>query len=125
MVPRDNLHRRARDFFHQIAPSTRLVTSNYVLAETVTWLTYHGMRAGALRLKAMVEAAEATNLLDTAWVTPQVHGEAWDYFERFDTQDFSFCDCTSFVLCHSRKVDFVFGFDQHFRSVGLDLQPGL
>jgi hypothetical protein len=124
LVPRDNHHRRARAFFQRIAPRTRLLTSNYVLAETVTWLAYHGLRSAALRLKEQVSAAESTSLLATAWVTPDVHDAAWDYFERFDSQDFSFCDCTSFALCRARKVDFVFGFDHRFRSMGFDLQPG-
>lgn len=124
MVSRDAHHRRAREFFREIAPRTRLVTSNYVLAETVTWLAYHGLHGSALRLREMVDAAETTRLLDVDWVTPRVHEQAWDYFQRFDDQEFSFCDCTSFVLSSSRGVDFVFGFDQHFRSMGFDLQPG-
>lgn len=123
MVPRDTYHQRARELFRDIAPRTRLVTSNYVLAETVTWLAYHGLHHSALRLRDMVVAAESTRLLDTAWITPQVHDEAWTYFERFDSQSFSFCDCTSFALCFEQKVDFVFGFDSDFRTVGLDLRP--
>ena len=123
MAPRDGQHRRARDFFHRIATSTRLLTSNYVLAETVTWLAYHGFRHSALRLKEMIEAAESTRLLEVAWATPRVDAEAWAYFERFDGQNLSFCDCASFAICHARKVDFVFGFDRDFQTAGLELRP--
>jgi predicted nucleic acid-binding protein len=124
MVQKDAYHVRAREFFREIARDTRLVTSNYVIAETATWLAYHDMRPVASRLKEMVDSAEKTNFLITAWVTPNVHADAWKLFDGWDDQDFSFCDCTSFVLSRSHGVDFVFGFDRHFRTFGLDLKPG-
>lgn len=72
----------------------------------------------------MPEAAQKLSQLTVLWVTPDQHIEAWDLLERYDDQDFSFCDCTSFVLSRSEDVDFVFGFDAHFRIAGLDLRPG-
>jgi uncharacterized protein len=62
MVPRDRHHSRARRFFRSIAPNTKLLTSNYVLAETVTWLAYQGQGQAAQRLREMVQAAEKTSL---------------------------------------------------------------
>ncbi len=100
-----------------------MLTSNYVLAETVTWLKYHGELNGALHLRQMVEAAESTKLLSVAWVTPQIHEAAWDLFEQFGDQSYSFCDCSSFILGREHNVNFVFGFDAHFRTQGFDLQP--
>ena len=47
MVQKDAYHVRAREFFREIARDTRLMTSNYVIAETATWLGYHGMRPAA------------------------------------------------------------------------------
>jgi predicted nucleic acid-binding protein len=42
--------------------------------------------------------------------------------ERF-FQDFSFTDCTSFVLVQQAEVDEVFGFDQHFLMFGFNVKP--
>lgn len=123
MVQRDAHHRRAREFFRSIARSTRLVTSNYVMAETLTWLAYHDLRPSALKFKDMVDASEQTRRLSMAWITPAIHEYAWRIFANWDDQDFSFCDCTSFVLCRERDVDFVFGFDHHFSTLGFDLRP--
>jgi predicted nucleic acid-binding protein len=123
LVPRDLHHRSARDLFRSIARETHLLTTNYVLAETVTWLAYHDAHKSALQFKDMTEAAERAGLLTTAWVMPQVHADAWRFFERFDDQDVSFCDCSSFVVCEARRVDFVFGFDKHFTMAGFDLRP--
>jgi predicted nucleic acid-binding protein len=124
LVPQDVHHARARGFFQSIAPSTQLITSNYVLAETVTWLSYHRLRRTAFTLRDMVEAAESTNLLTTTWITQQFHSEAWEFFQRFDDHEISFCDCTSFAVCRSKVVDFVFGFDRDFLLAGFDLRPG-
>ncbi len=125
LVQKDQHHAVARDFFHSIARDVRLVTSNYVLSETLTWLAYHGMRETAFRFKEMVDASEHLKRLTMAWVTEETHGYAYRIFEEWDDQDFSFCDCTSFVLARQREVDFVFGFDRHFRSLGFDLQPSV
>lgn len=123
MVPRDGHHRRAREFFREVATDTRLLTSNYVLAETTTWLAYHGLRQGALRLREMAEAALTTRLLEIIWVTPEIDEEAWRHFRRFDSRQLSFCDCASFAICESRAVDFVFGFDTDFQIAGFETRP--
>jgi predicted nucleic acid-binding protein len=120
---RDSLHRRAQAFFRQIAPDTKLVTSNYVLAETITWLTYNRYRRGALTFWDLAGESVRRGFLNMEWVTPPVQARAWEIFKRYDDQVFSFCDCTSFALCASTKVDFVFGFDSDFRTLGFDLRP--
>ena len=35
------------------------------------------------------------------------------------------CDVTSFAVVEERAIDFVFGFDHHFRMAGFDLRPGV
>jgi hypothetical protein len=71
----------------------------------------------------MVRAAGVTGLLTIIWVTRRLHAEAWEYFERFDDQQFSFFDCTNFAICRWHQVDFVFGFDRDFVIAGFDLRP--
>ena len=120
---RDKYHRRAREFFRSIAKDTKLMTSNYVVSETVTWLTYHRARPAALTFWRTIEESQRSGLLDLEWVTPAVHRQAWEFFRRYDDKALSFCDCRSFAICIERRVDFVFGFDSDFLSVGLDLRP--
>lgn len=125
MVARDQHHARATDFFRNLPPRTRLITSDLVVAETVTWLVYHGQRQAAFRLRDLLAAAEQQHFATVEWSTPARHETAWLLLERFDDQQLSFVDCISFVMCHERKVDFVFGFDDHFRAAGFDLRPGV
>jgi hypothetical protein len=123
-VQRDSRHAQARSFFRSIIDNTRLMTSNYVLGESLTFLTYRRWRRQAIELNSMIQAATRTNLLTLEWVTPAVHDQAWEIYQQYDDQLFSFCDCTSFALCLSKGADFVFGFDRDFETVGLELRPG-
>lgn len=123
MVQRDTYHTRAREFFRRIAGNTRLVTSNGVLGESITLLTYRQWRLQAIQLKKMIEAAAQTNLLTFDWVTQEVHDRAWEIYEQYDDQAFSYWDCSSFAICEARKVDFVFGFDADFQIAGFETRP--
>jgi hypothetical protein len=120
---RDSRHDLARAFFRSIVGQTRLVTSNYVLGESVTWLTYRQGRRQAVTLYSMIESALKTNLLTMEWITPAVHERAWSLYERFDDRLLSFCDCTSFALCDSGEIDYVFGFDRDFQIAGFETRP--
>ena len=122
LVSRDINHAAALRFFRSI-PKVRLLTSNYVLAETFTWLTYHGYRNAALQLNRMIGSSEKLKILSVSWVTRETHEAAWEVYTRYDDQEFSFYDCTSFVICRKEKVDFVFSFDSDFRTMGFDVRP--
>ena len=123
MVQKDSRHDLARDFFRTMIGDTRLVTSSYVLGEAVTWLTYHRGRRQALALHSMVQSAIKTNLLVMEWVTPAIYEQPWNLYERYHAQVLSFCDCTSFAICESARIDFVFGFDRDFQIAGFELRP--
>lgn len=120
--PDDHWHRPATQFFRTLT-RTKLVTSNYVIAETLTWLVHKGLQHRTPQFRRMVRDSERAGFLDILWVTRVPHDEAWDLLEQYDDQDFSFFDCTSFVLAKEAKADFVFAFDSDFRIVGLDVRP--
>lgn len=48
-----------------------------------------------------------------------------DIFQQYDDQNFSFTDCTSFVLALEHRVDEVFAFDRHSLMFGLIIKPSL
>jgi predicted nucleic acid-binding protein len=124
MVQSDRYHRQATSFFRSIAPRTHLVTSNYVLAETLTWLRYHDALSSEVKLLDAVAASEKLGYLDTEWVTRRVHDQAVELFRQYDDHALSLCDCTSFRICVNRKVDFAFGFDADFPLMGIEVRPG-
>ena len=119
----DSRHAEARAYYRTLMTGTKLVTSNYVLSESITFLTYRQRRRQALELHAMIQSAVQLNLLEVEWVTPGIHDMAWDIYLRYADQTFSFCACTSFALCRTRNVDEVFSFDGDFDVVGLRRRP--
>jgi uncharacterized protein len=97
------------------------VTSDYVADETLT----------LLRIRLGIDAAE------TWW--QQVDGSSrvrWEYvslaradkarslFFRYRDKDFSFTDCTSFILMRELKLREALTTDHHFPQAGFGIKPG-
>jgi predicted nucleic acid-binding protein len=123
VMPEDRYHRSATAAFRQLSRGTRLITTNYVLSETYTLLRSRSGHRSAVDFHRRQQDAERVRLLDIRWVDERLHRSAWDLFERYSDQPFSFVDCTSFVLAREESVDFVFGFDRDFLTMGFDLRP--
>ena len=120
----DANHTRAEAYYRsRLSQKARFLTSNYVLAETYTWLRYRVSHRRALQFHRMVSAAEQQGLLRILWVDRAVAEEAWRIFERYDDQVFSIADCTSFVLARRADVDEVFAFDDDFRIMRFLVRP--
>jgi predicted nucleic acid-binding protein len=95
-----------------------------VVAETCTWIRYHDSHAAATDFFRKVDQMVEEDALALLWVDKDVHRQAWEIFERYEDQNLSFLDCTSFVLARRLRVDFVFGFDRDFYVMNFDLRPG-
>jgi len=102
---------------------TPLVTTNYVIAETLTWFAQSRLQILSPRFRDMVDTGRRTNFLQVVWITEPVHMEAWDIFDLNPDRRFSLTDCASFVVCKREAVDFVFSFDSDFRAMGFDVRP--
>ncbi|MGH2610604.1 MAG: type II toxin-antitoxin system VapC family toxin, partial [Tepidiformaceae bacterium] len=122
--PQESDHRRAQGFYRSISEDTRLLTSNYVVAETITWLRYHLHHRAALDFQAVVDRAIERRTLRIAWVDEGVHQAGWEIFARYHDQTLSMTDCTSAVVAREARADYVFGFDSDFSILGFDVRPG-
>ena len=100
-----------------------LITSDYVLDETLTRLRYDFGHRIAMQFWEQIVQAEAAGWLVILPVGSSIWNSAIEIFARFDDQNFSFTDCSSFVLAQIEHVDEVFTFDHHFRHFGLIVQP--
>lgn len=92
-----------------------LVTSDYVVDETLTLLRARGQPAGALTLgRQFFNGTVAT----VHYLTEEELLEAWHVFEAFSDKEWSFTDCTSRVLMEKLRTERAFAFDQHFLQFG-------
>jgi len=120
----DKYHHQAKSHYLQLLKKkTDFLTSNYVLAETYTWLRYHISHRYAVRFHEMVTSAEKLRTLEILWVDRALADLAWEIFEKYSDQLLSFTDCTSFVLARRARVDEVFAFDEDFVTMGFVMRP--
>jgi predicted nucleic acid-binding protein len=98
-----------------------LVTSDYVVDETLTLLRARDQPAAALTLgRQFFNGTIAT----VHYLTEAELLEAWHIFETFSDKAWSFTDCTSKVLIEKLCIKRAFAFDQHFRQfTGVSLVP--
>jgi predicted nucleic acid-binding protein len=110
----DDHHTAAKSIYVELLQSrAQLLTSNFVLSETYTLIrskvSHHaavefmkGFDQTGIRVVRVSEANEQTAKM---------------IFIRYDDKDFSFVDCTSFVLIDHHRLDQAFAFDSHFTNI--------
>lgn len=113
---RDTHHADAIEFRDACAKrGEALITSDYVLDESYTIIR---LRAGHGIAVTFGEAIKKSQFVRVEHVTPEDREEAWRIFETFADHEFSFTDCTSFVLMERLRIGTAFTFDAHFREYG-------
>jgi predicted nucleic acid-binding protein len=92
-----------------------LLTTNYVVDETLTLLRARGERARSLLLGERLFHSE---LAEIYVLTEDDIYLAWETFKRFEDKDWSFTDCASKVVIEKFGLSQAFAFDRHFRQFG-------
>jgi len=117
----DSYHESATAQWERLRQDTpRIVTSNFVLDETLTLLARRaGNSFAAARGRRILDSSELTILRPGE----RDEGAALLELGRFADHTLSFTDCTSFVLMRERGIRTVFGFDRHFELAGFELIP--
>jgi predicted nucleic acid-binding protein len=87
-----------------------LLTTNHVIAETITLARKLGHEAAAL----MGERLYGEALARVHWATPGEERAAFEYFKRHHDQLYSFTDCLSFVVMDSLAIREALAVDSDF-----------
>jgi len=121
----DHAHAQAQAFFAQEIQARRrqLLTTNFVLSETLTLLRYRFGLSVAETLWKSVQQSQAVGLLEVRHLTEDIWVESLDIFFKYRDQDCSLVDCTSFALIRSEGIDTAFAFDHHFWVMGFVVEP--
>lgn len=98
----------------------RLVTSNYILDETLTLVRF---RLGWHVAHQLGETLRTGGLARVERISLRDEDTAWSIFSTWSDKSFSFTDCTSFALCKRLKVVQCLAIDRDFRSFGLHCIP--
>ncbi len=97
-----------------------LISSDYVLDESLTLIR---RRLGLRAARAWWDQVETSGRLRWEWIGPARVDRARDWFFRWDDKEFSFTDCTSFVLMRELRLRLALTTDAHFRQAGFQVVP--
>ena len=105
---------------HWLEDGGILVTSNYVCDETLTLLR---LRVGLSAAEAWWQQIDRSRRLRLERVDVRREGQARATFFRYRDKQFSFTDCTSFVIMRELAIATALTLDQHFRQMGFRVLP--
>jgi predicted nucleic acid-binding protein len=119
----DDNHAKAVGFNKTIS-GIRLVTTNYVLDELYTLLLLHVGYGKTVEFKNRLDFLIARNALIVVWISEGISTQTWQIFEQFNTdKQWSFTDCTSYVVMKDQGITEAFTFDHHFSQMGFIRRP--
>jgi predicted nucleic acid-binding protein len=119
----------AGDAAHALAVSSRdkwlaegalLVSTDFVMDETFTLLR---ARAGLTIAEQWWERVGDGPRVRWEWITPARAEKARHWFFRWRDKDFSYTDCTSFVVMKERRIRAALTSDRHFVQAGFQTYP--
>lgn len=97
-----------------------LVTTDYVADETLTLMR---MRLGLEAAEAWWQQVDASQRLEWEYISLARADKARGWFFRYRDKDFSFTDCTSFVVMRELKLREALTTDRHFAQAGFTVTP--
>ena len=116
--PAHNKSMRARDAWLQ--EGGVLITTDYVADETLTLLR---IRLGLGTAEAWWQQVDDSPRLRWEYVSLARTDKARGFFFRYRDKEFSFTDCTSFVVMRELKLREVLTTDHHFTQAGFVALP--
>src|SRR6202162_6539299 len=117
----DPAHQRARQ-----APDAALeegkilVSTDYVVDETLTLIR---VRLSLIAAEAWWAQLEGSSRLRWEWIGTARAEKARKLFFRYRDKDYSFTDCTSFVVMQELKLKQALTTDHHFQQMSFDVLP--
>lgn len=97
-----------------------LLSTDFVLDETLTLLR---VRLGLDAAERWWKMVDASARVAWEWIDSDRAEKARNWFFRWRDKEFSFTDCTSFVVMTERKLSVALTSDRHFVQAGFEIAP--
>lgn len=97
--------------------NTPLITSYFIFDELITLLR---MRSGYSVAEKAGKILLSSQTLKMILLDQKCILKAWDFFQKYKDHEFSFTDCTSFVLMKEYKAPFAWTYDGDFEAAGFE-----
>ncbi len=97
-----------------------LVSTDHVADETLTLIRF---RLGIAAAERWWDQVEGSTRLAWEWIDPLRAEKARRWMFRWHDKDFSFTDCTSFVVMKEQRLRSALTGDRHFAQAGFEIVP--
>ena len=116
----DKNHAQARSFMAGADQSLSCVISDYVFDEILTVLLVRGGKDLSIEAGRKILEDERIDLLQ---IDMEIFDKAWLVYQSFKDKQWSFTDCTSYVLMKNLAIHTGASFDTHFDQFGFVAVP--
>ena len=113
---RDANHAAAREAVGRLVRAGRLiVTTDYIVAETVNLANARGGKTVAVRVLDLIEQSAGIRV---EWIGVERFIRTKAFFRKHADHDYSFTDCTSFIVMKEERLQEALTTDVHFVQAG-------
>jgi len=117
LVKNDYMHVRAKKNFEYFKKNgARLITSSFVLVETIALLQRR------VSLEAVQDFyTKIYPLLELVWIDENLCSRAIQRLLLLNEKEVSLVDCLSFEIMEAQEITYAFSFDKHFEVHGFSI----
>jgi predicted nucleic acid-binding protein len=115
---KDQFHHIATNIHRELLKNNDYVTSNYVIDETITGLVMKSSHADAVEF---FEDIKKSTFIDIIYINDTLEHDSFNLFKKLSDKEFSFTDCTSFLIMKHFKIKTAFTNDHHFEQMGFEI----
>ena len=121
LSPKENRHKEVKQYYNRLKSNgAEIITTDYILAETITFLYRRLPVAAAEDALNTLNKAIDNDIIQLEWVSKIYFNEAINLRKRYkDKPDISFTDLTSIAIITDKNIKEVLTDDDHFIQVGL------
>ncbi len=117
----DQYHATAMKYWQEFgANPAAIVTTTYILDETVTYFNSRGHHKKAVEIGSFLMKSAAVHIVH---VDEALFEKGWQYFKRHNDKRYSLTDSISFVVMRQLKIKSALSFDKHFTQAGFIRLP--
>ena len=118
-IGKDQNHIRAKNILKDLINNKYfLIMTDYIYDETITELVVSSGNEYAIKFG---EKILKSSIVEMVIIDKEDIKEALDFKKKYNDKDFSFTDCTSFVIMKRLGITKAFSFDKHFEQAGFEV----
>lgn len=118
-TPKDKNHIRAKNILKDLIKNRYFfIMTDYIYDETITELMVNSGNEDAIKFG---EKILKSSIVEMLIIDKEDIKEALELKKKYKDKDFSFTDCTSFVIMKRLGITKAFSFDKHFEQVGFEV----